>query len=140
MVCVALIVLLAAVAVGGTVVAYIYSQVRLQRQLQGQLAAAQRAYKESLAKLKSDPNNPALRQRVLRLGRAYSMLTRDDKNVTIYDEAALKNDIDAACAGAVSVQNRSIEERLAKLQRLLQDGHISEEEYSRRRQRILDEV
>lgn len=107
---------------------------------QKKLAAALRAYQESLERLKADPNKPELRQKALQLGRVYSNLTREKKGVTVYDEVALKNDIDAACAGAVSVQNRSIEERLARLHQLHAGGHISDDEYRRRRQSILDEV
>ena len=55
-------------------------------------------------------------------------------------KVALKNDIDAACAGAVSVQSRGIEDRLAKLKKLATAGHISDDEYQRRRTAILDEV
>lgn len=108
--------------------------------LQQQLADALAAYQASLAQLKSEPNNAELRQQALQLGRAYSNLTRNKEGVTLFDEVALKNDIDAACAGAVSVQGRSVEERLAKLQQLLSSGHINKEEYARRRQSILDEV
>jgi hypothetical protein len=82
---------------------------------QKQVTAAFKAYQESLERLRAEPNSSGLRQRVLELGRVYSNLTRDRKGVTVYDEVALKNDIDAACAGAVSIQNRSIEDRLAKL-------------------------
>jgi hypothetical protein len=87
-----------------------------------------------LQRLKAEPNNPERRQEALRLGRAYSNLTRNKKGVTVYDEVALKNDIDAACAGAARVQNPSIEERLAKLKQLLTAGHISDDEYHRRRE------
>ena len=107
---------------------------------QKELAAALQAYQACLEQLKGEPNNPELRQRALQLGRVYSNLTRQKKGVTIYDEVALKNDIDAACAGAVSVQSRSVEERLAKLQQLLAAGHVTDDEYRRRRQAILDDV
>lgn len=118
------------------IVAGVYTAIEQQRQL----AAALKAYQESLERLKSNPNNPEFRQLALQHGRVYSNLTRDKKGVTIYDEVALKNDIDAACAGAVSVHNRSIEDRLANLQKLHSAGHISDEEYLRRRQSILEDV
>ena len=101
------------------------------------LAAALQAYQVSLERLEADPNNPQLRQQALRLGRDYLNLTRNKQGVTVYDEVALKNDIDAVCAGAVSVQNRSVEERFVKLQQLLSAGHITEGEYQRRKQSIL---
>ena len=105
-----------------------------------QRRAALQEYQTSLERLKSAPNNPTLRQECLRLGRHYSNLTRDRKGLTIYDEVAIKNDIDAACAGAVSVQDRPAAERLADLQQLLYLGHISEDEFRFRRQSILKEV
>lgn len=107
---------------------------------QKQMRAALQAYQACLARLKAEPNNPELRQQTLQLGRVYSNLTRDKKGVTVYDEVALKNDIDAACAGAVSVQARSVEERLTGLKQLYAAGHVTDDEYQRRRQSILDDV
>jgi hypothetical protein len=104
------------------------------------LEEAQRAYRTCLERLKADPTNPNLRQEVLHLGRVYSNLTRNKMGVTVYDEVALQNDIDAACAGAVSMPAKSVEERLAKLGELLKAGHISEQEHRERRQKILDEI
>ena len=108
---------------------------------------AYEAYQKSLARLKSNPINADLRQQALNLGRKYSNLTRDKKGVTVYDEVALMNDINAACAGAASMarpqqglMSQTIEERLAKLSELKSKGLISEQEYTSRRQRILDEV
>lgn len=124
----------------GIFVIAIIAGVFISIEQQKQLAAGLKAYQESLERLKGDPNNPELRQLALQLGRVYSNLTRDKKGVTVYDEVALKNDIDAACAGVVSVQNRSIEDRLAKLQQLHAAGHISDDEYHRRRQSILEDV
>src|SRR5687768_16428057 len=89
-----------------------------------QLEKAQQAYRASLENLKSDPTNAELRQTTLSLGRAYSNFSRNRDGVTVYDEVALKNDIDAACAGAVIVQTRSVEERLEKLRQLFAAGHI----------------
>jgi hypothetical protein len=59
------------------------------------------AYQDALARLKRDPANPDLREETLYLGRAYSNLTRSRKGVTLFDEVALSNDINAACAGAL---------------------------------------
>ncbi len=64
------------------------------------LSAAKSAYYRSIQELTDDPINAELRQRALYLGRAYSSLTREDESVTTYDELAIKNDLDAACAGA----------------------------------------
>ncbi|HWS70893.1 MAG TPA: hypothetical protein VN605_02210 [Thermoanaerobaculia bacterium] len=109
--------------------------------------AARRAYVEALGRLKLDPANPDLRAETLRLGREYSALTRKNRNVTLFDEVALLNDINAACA-AVSVQRphappppqtptASIEDRLTRLHDLKTRGLISEAEYDGRRREIL---
>ena len=112
-------------------------------------AQAKASYEHSLTELKSDPGNADLRQRTLQLGRGYSSLTRNKKGVTVFDEVALMNDINAACAGASSVSNPepaapspkgSIEERLSRLAELKVQGLIDEDEYKVRRQRILDEI
>lgn len=110
------------------------------------LNEAATAYQTSLHQLKSNPTNPSLRQHTLALGRDYSNLTRDKKGVTIFDEVALSNDINAACAGAGNmpkqppVKSRNIEERLASLNELKFKGLIDESEYDSRRGKILDEV
>ena len=65
---------------------------------------ALQAYRNSLASLKSNPRNPDLRQRTLVLGRIYSNLMRDNRGLTVFDEVALINDINASCAGASLVQ------------------------------------
>ncbi len=107
-------------------------------------------YFNSLEKLKSDPNNADLRQYTLALGRKYSELSRrlntGTGSITVYDEVALLNDINAACANAKSTvasretDNLNIEERLARLSELKGKNLISEEEYETRRQKILDEI
>ena len=114
------------------------------------LENAKVAYQTSLAQLKRNPTSADLRQRTLELGRIYSNLTRDKKGVTIFDEIALMNDINAACAGATSVSSpprtvaaqprQTIEERLARLSELKAKGLIDDAEYDARRQKILDEV
>ena len=111
------------------------------------LRKAKEKYELSLAKLKANPTNSDFRQMALETGREYSNLTRYNKGVTIFDEVALMNDINAASAGAtVTSQTRvvestsSIEDRLAKLSNLKFKGLIDEQEYNSRRQKILDEV
>lgn len=112
-------------------------------------AQAKASYEHSLTELKTDPGNADLRQRTLQLGRSYSNLTRNKKGVTVFDEVALMNDINAACAGAASLPSvelptpsskGSIEDRLSRLAELKVQGLIDEEEYKLRRQRILDEI
>lgn len=118
--------------------------VMYSRAKQRELDQARTQYRESLARLKSDPTNPDLKQQTLSLGRAYSNLTRDRKGVTVFDEVALSNDISAACAAAsvrsASVASSSPEERLNKLAELRQKGLVSDEEYHSRRTRILEEL
>ena len=109
------------------------------------LRQARDAYQASLTRLKSSPTDANLREDTLRLGRAYSNLTRDRKGVTVYDEMALMNDINAACAGAAgagtpSEGTKSVEERLAQLQHLRDTNLISADEYEERRQAILQAI
>jgi hypothetical protein len=111
------------------------------------LANAKDAYQNSLNRLKENPTNADLRQATLQLGRSYSNLTRNKKGVTIFDEVALMNDINAACAGATNIfenklakPDQTIELRLAKLAGLKAKGLIDDDEYAARRERILDEV
>ena len=61
---------------------------------------ARRDYLTCLRYLEQDPNNPDLRKKTLELGWAYSDLMRDSQGHTTFDEVALMNDINAACAGA----------------------------------------
>jgi hypothetical protein len=105
------------------------------------------AYEEALAELKSDPTNPEIKQQALELGRLYSGFTRKNRAVTVYDEVAILNDINAASAGAISIDQDvqdnnaiSVEERLEKLSDLRNKGLISEQEYENRRNKILDEI
>jgi hypothetical protein len=106
------------------------------------LAEAREAYQAALAKLKAAPTDATLRQRALEAGRHYSALTRENKRVTLFDEAALKNDLDAATAGAVAVQAApavatDAAARLRRLDELKAEGAISETEHAEQRQRIL---
>jgi hypothetical protein len=66
-------------------------------------AKAQAAYQASLQALTNDPTNPELPQRTLELGRAYSRITRRSRSVTIFDELALLNDINAAFGGRMAI-------------------------------------
>src|SRR5436305_12048994 len=93
----AVVVVVFAVAIG----LYFYNLNQVNKRLQ--LAFA--SYRQSLEVLKQQPNNPELRQKTLEWGRYYSNLTRDNKGVTIYDEVALANDINAACAGGAHAAN-----------------------------------
>lgn len=108
---------------------------------------ARREYQDALSQLKRDPANPNLRQETLALGRVYSNLMRNRRGVALFDEVALSNDINAACAGAaqpqqraISAQRPSIETRLTNLSDLRAKGLIDEDEYSTRRREILRDV
>jgi hypothetical protein len=83
-------------------------------------------------------------EQALTLGRAYANLTRAHKGVTIYDEMAVMNDLNAATAGAVASPVQApvgtVEERLAKLDDLRARSIISDVEFAERRQKILDEI
>lgn len=111
------------------------------------LKTAEYAYEKHLERLKNEPNNPSLRQETLRLGRFYSNLTRSNQGVTVFDEVALLNDINAACAAAASPHrakegsgSQSIEERLEMLVLLRNRGLISMTEWAERRKEILKDV
>jgi hypothetical protein len=124
-------------------------------------------YQERLSMLRWSPTSVELRQETLVLGRRYSALTRNKFGVAFFDEFALMNDINAACAGATTpppnnyvplatslndpqlmasqmastqTQSRSIEDRLINLTKLRDQGHVSEEEYQANRKRLLDEI
>ncbi len=111
-------------------------------------AEALRAYRRSLARLKEDPGNPDLRQQTLALGRHYSNLIRNKKGHSVFDEVALMNDINAACAGAGSQTRTSlpesaegdIEQRLERLAGLKKRGLIDDHEYTTRRKEILESI
>lgn len=108
--------------------------------------AARQRYLASLAALKKAPTNADIKQATLALGRAYSALTRDKKGQTLFDEVALMNDINAACAAATATRSlesvatpsgASVEERLALLSNLKAKGVIDSVEYDKRRSEIL---
>jgi len=121
---------------------------KARKKVRETLENAQAAFHASLAQLKSRPGSADLRQETLRLGRVYSNLTRNQQGVTVFDEVALMNDINAAAGGTQAstetVSPRSpelqIEERLRNLAALKSKGLLDDLEYSDRRKRILDEI
>ena len=107
---------------------------------------AKEEYLKLLKRLKNDPNNPDLREETLRSGRCYSELMRDSSGRTIFDEVALMNDINAACARATTGQNtvakveiansggfvnKSVAQEIEKLGQLFLKGVITAEEFER---------
>lgn len=101
-------------------------------------------YQGSLEKLKMNPANADLRQKTLELGRVYSNLLRDKKGNTIFDEVALMNDINAACAATLQVVSQQpsgdLEERLRMLQGLKAKGLIDDTEYAKRKAELLEQI
>jgi hypothetical protein len=112
------------------------------------IEAAKKAYLQSLSELKGAPTNADLKQRTLALGRTYSNLTRDKKGNTLFDEVALMNDINAACAAAAVTQpaahapsaGPTAEDRLRTLGNLRTKGLIDEAEFVKRRSEILSSI
>ena len=110
---------------------------------------AWRIYQEALHRLKSDPSNPNLREEALRAGRYFSNMSRNWRGVTLFDEVALMNDINAACAAAsaprfvaqpIPTPRQPVEARLQRLLELKSQGMIDEQEYAERRREILKEI
>ena len=137
---------------------YMYNQAK-KKMAQEQIDAAKRAeklnaieeagasYQKTLEKLKANPTNANLRQEALNLGRYYFNLCRSldgDGGVTIYDETALMNDLNAVSTGSYAPSNSSdssdSEERLTKLADLWNKGLITENEYYEKRKKILDSM
>ena len=80
-------------------------------------------YQDSLRYLKAHPTDPEVRQGTLEYGRRYSNLTRNKKGVTIFDEVALMNDINAACGGVTAIT--------ATARLLLKPNHVVRAKQSR---------
>ncbi|ALS59092.1 SHOCT domain-containing protein [Pandoraea norimbergensis] len=132
------------------IVAFVAWAIIYQKKLQRQREEARQRYAASLDALKKDPTNADLKQTTLALGREYSNLTRDKKGNTLFDEVALMNDINAACAGATHPgaasaaapvpAQASVEDRILKLKDLLDKGLITEGDFEKRRGEILASI
>ncbi len=111
-----------------------------------EIREAEARYRESLSSLKASPTDADLKEETLRKGRVYSNLNRNKQGVTMYDEVALLNDINAACAAAGTLQpaevepRKNIEDRLSYLQQLKERKLITDQEYEQRRAEILKEL
>ena len=113
-----------------------------------QLNKAKKCYVDSLEDLKKDPANSDLRQKTLALGREYSNLARNSKGQTIFDEIALMNDLNAACARTQQVisnqtlqtPTQTVAERLVQLQGLKDQGLIDQIDFDRRKSEILAQI
>jgi predicted RNA-binding Zn-ribbon protein involved in translation (DUF1610 family) len=107
------------------------------------LRQAKEAYSFSLGRLKERPDDPDRKQKALQLGRLYASWTgyfQGDSNVTLFDEVALGNDLQAACAAASVVSSAgppAPEERLHRLEALREKGLVTEQEYESKRAEII---
>jgi hypothetical protein len=63
------------------------------------------SYRAALDQLRKAPEDPALRQRALEAGRSYAALVRDGSATTVFDEVAVSNDIEIACATAATARS-----------------------------------
>lgn len=130
------------VVIGAFVAAYVMTQ------KDKALQAAKEAYLKSLSDLKAAPTNADLKQQTLALGRVYSNLTRDRKGITVFEEVAVMNDINAACAAATAQSTSApapsvaanAEDRLRTLTDLKAKGLIDEMEYAKRKGEILSSI
>ena len=105
--------------------------------------AAKKAYQDSLEKLKRDPTNPDLRAKTLELGREYSNTRRDNKGHPLFDEMALMNDINAACArapvvAAVAAQPQATPaDQIQALANLMHKGVLTQQEFCRAKANVI---
>ncbi len=104
------------------------------------VSAALLQYRMSLASLQAFPTDPELKEEALRLGRAYSSLTKDEKGVALFGEVDLMNDINAACAAPGADETGSVQECLQALSVLRSNELIDEAEYKGKRAQILEEL
>jgi hypothetical protein len=104
------------------------------------------AYNRWLDELRHNPDDTELREQAIWFGRRYIDVARKFQKsgkLAVFDEFALMNDVNAACArGQHSAASEPfpIEIRLERLKHLHGQGLITDAEYQRQRQRILDEI
>ena len=131
--------ILIAFGIIGFIVLILYVYSRDAKAKEDELEDARSKYDDILASLKTNPADPNVRQKAVELGRLYTNLTRNKRGVTVYDEMALMNDINAVCAGATAISSKAgtsptLEERFAKLSEIYEKDIINELEYKERRQ------
>lgn len=136
-----------AILFGGVEVDGKWYEVDCKRKMQERqhYADSGRNYRAAIERLKTSPLDPGLREKALETGRLHASWGRHlqgTTGVTVFDEVALANDIQAACAGAgaAPAESTTLEARLEKLGSLLSRGLISEAEHRERRQQILAEI
>ncbi len=110
---------------------------------------AQDHYLKALSYLKINPTDANLKQQALSYGRDFAEITGKYQGivgVTLFDEVALMNDINAACAGSSAFKSENtifsptVKDRLAKLEELRELKLINEQEFDEGRHKILDEI
>ncbi len=78
----------------------------------------------SASKLRVSPTNALFHEQALNEGLLYANATRDKKDVTLFDETALANDIRAVTANATQATTKSLpsppslDERIAAFKKL----------------------
>jgi hypothetical protein len=98
-------------------------------------------YRQSLSELRNNPNNAALKERTIMLGRAFSDLTLDKNLNRKFDELALMNEINAVSGVKPNpAPAQSVEFRLKQLEDLRSKQLITDSEYISRRQKLINEI
>lgn len=137
------------VAIIGLVISYFIFKSQHEQKLRKSREEAAQAYGKALRDLRQEPSNSEIHAMALSEGRYYASLSRLGSGIQTVDEVSIRNDIDAALpAGGASKTSEpnapsatpTVEDRIASLERLRSQGHISKEEHSRIRARLLDEV
>ena len=106
-------------------------------------ATAKEAYQAALAALTDDPADTALRQDALLKGRALTAAGQrlnagaKTPRVSVHDELAIRNDLDAIHAGA-SHAPAGIADGLARLAALHREGVLTPEELARLKRQITE--
>lgn len=114
-------------------------------QKRARIREAKSNYENSLSQLKSSPDNADLRQKTLALGRSYAEAAREGGKATLFDEMALMNDINAVAGGATVKHpeqkiTKSASERLSELQKMKEQGLISDAEFNAKKTAILNDM
>jgi hypothetical protein len=124
-----------------------YFKGRDQREREEEIRKAEMWYREALRMLEEEPDSPERRKIALTTGREYARMVRESSGESLFDELALMNDINVIAGQQVASpttrkapQPLSYEERLARLQRLAAEGHLTKDEYVEARKRLLSEL
>ena len=115
---------------------------------ESRIRQAKRVYETHLAQLRQNPRSPKLRKVTLEAGRVYAATTRykEGGRITLFDETAIENELEAASAAAAAPStptgngSLSIEQRLEHLASLRNKNLISNDEYQVKRAAILAEL